>query len=1252
MRRDIQHIPTPVAAPLMRADQVADSDPYLSLTWEYVAFTNLIRILALSALMDYVESSGGGDPTVEETVKTCQRPSTGSWIRLLHNLVRWAETGKQSLFLSDLPASVSRLTARRMLVPGELVDGEPGTARHLPIIDVILQQRNQLAIAHGSSGLSRESLQQVLQLVTDAQRQVLQSVNFLDKIKLAAVINWKRFGFSPVQELVGPEPTPGYLDLSALTDNPGFLIVRQTDGLMQRLFPLFIFQVAASPARPATDDCALLYDGLSGRRVIYRGVHRRQFSRANFSRIQELLSRKSADIRLFRADSLDWQTVHSFSALNAQTLLDARQQNGLFSPTLYIERSEVGSSMEAFLSSELPAIILSGGAGMGKTSLLLAELQRSVASSIETTRTEFYLDVAESVPSELEIDLDVVFEQHLRLAIPMREALELLNRQRASANGERVLILFLDGIERHAHPARLLESVVRFVETHRDIACLKVIIAIRDIVLDVLEKQVKIPLQLFYTERSQSPDSKDEWRPRLTIGVFSPDELQRALQRYDPTLLNTPGVAGMAAGSLVEILRHPLFLSLYLAQHGQDYGPDGPQPLDLIRSYISERVSQSRASEDKEILLAALADQLLKEERTTVPIEHLAVSYPTVSRLVDAAGPNAPYVQLQSDRILIEFVVVGADGHPEIRLGFTWDVLFDYFVAWRTAQQDRDQVDGLLKLSEKAKTFFPLIGSLTLRFADLVSAAQEHEAAKVAAKMAPEILTQILVRLVSDTLHATRQGLGDALIRVLKIMSQRWSVFPRLVAKEAAPWVQLAMELSLRNSTHLLEQLIGEIGRHAASLSALLAYELANAQRLVASYHGERDEELKTIELMIDLARRARRRDLMASTHKFEAMNCVRGGRYAAATAAARRAVREFRRAKDSRGEGDAWTYVATAQMFSGDASGARRSVQRAQQLALSLNDPEIAANTAFSYGLLCHHVEAAPQSIHAHESAIAIYATRGDRLSEGIELVNLADAYWSSGLLDEAVTLGEKILKLAPSLGAEVDDVARICHANTLASLGDWRRAEALYEQGIQIARRIDNRWDVAYGLLYYALLWFDERHEWRADGFAEAIRVSEEINSSYLNSLGIALDLLCRIESFSGCDRDATLRLDLAEKIAGRTGAVGGQFYATVARCLLLRSLGERRGAAVAARRVLRLHASHPYIRWRPELGVLVATRTLRWAASRSAPDSALGRACSQLLAKAYTIGETQRRQRYLREPWINRDLLALGIQRAVAF
>jgi tetratricopeptide (TPR) repeat protein len=296
--------------------------------------------------------------------------------------------------------------------------------------------------------------------------------------------------------------------------------------------------------------------------------------------------------------------------------------------------------------------------------------------------------------------------------------------------------------------------------------------------------------------------------------------------------------------------------------------------------------------------------------------------------------------------------------------------------------------------------------------------------------------------------------------------------------------------------------------------------------------------------------------------------------------------------------------------------------------------------------------VEAGPQSIHAHESAIAIYAARGDRLSEGIELVNLADAYWSSGLLDEAVTLGEKMLKFAPSLGAEVDDVARICHANTLASLGDWRRAEALYEQGIQIARRIDNRWDAAYGLLYYALLWFDERCEWRPDGFAEAIRVAEDINSPYLHSLGIALDLLCRIESLAGCDReDATLRLDLAEQIAVRTGAVGGQFYATVARCLLLHNLGERRGAALAARRVLRLHASYPYIKWRPELGVLVATRTLRWASSRRAPDSALGRACSQLLAKAYTIGETQRRQHYLREPWINRDLLALGAQHAVA-
>ena len=1254
MPLDIPHLPTLIADPLRRADQVASSDPFLSLSWEYVGFANLIRMLTLSALMDYIQSPGGGDPSVEEGIKACQRPSMGSWISLLRNLVNWAEGAEQSLFLNDLPAAVSQITNQRMFVPGDFIDGQPGPPRDVPLLDLIVQQRNQLAIAHGSGGLSREGVQHVLDLVKGALEQVLGSMDFLGKIKLAVVVKWERNGLSAVQELVGPDPTLDSLDLSALEENPGIFLIREPDGLMQQLFPLFISQVSASPEQPSPDDCALLYDGISGRRVVYRGVHRRQLSRANFGRIQILLSQKSADIRLFRAESLNWQNLGNFSALLAHNVLDTRLQTGLFSPALYIERTDVGNSMRAFLASELPALILSGGTGMGKTSFLLAEVHRTEMSAVETgRRVTIYLDAAESLPAHPDFDFDGVFEQHLRLAFPMREALETLNRQAAAADAKHLLLLVLDGVERHLYPARVLESAVRFVERHRDIPCFKVVIALRDVALDVLERQVEIPVRLFYTERSLRPDGKDQWRPRLTIGLFSFDELQRATQRGERPRSTGPNVADIGTGNFTEILRHPLFLSLYLTQSVQLYGAHRPQPLDLVHSFVQERVldKQGRGSDEKRMLIAILADQLFGDGRTTIPLERLADSNPIVSHLLDAAEPDSPYVQLQADRILIESVVAGADGQPEIRLSFAWDLLFDYFVAWRTSQRYLDQIEGLMNLSEKANAFFPLIGPLTLRFADLLNAGQEEGIARAATGMVPEILAQVLVRLVSESLYATSEGLGEALVRVLQGLSQVWLRLPELVVEQVGPWVRLASELSMRNRTALLDEVLGAITRHTVNLSPSMAFELANAGRRVAAYRGQRDKELKTIETMVSVARRGRRRDLAGTAQMFEVMNHVRAGRYASATAAGRRAVNTFRRSGTSgRGEADAWTYVATAQLYNGNTSGALRSIQKARQLALSLDDPEIAADAAFTYGLLCHHLEEGPQSIRAHESAIAIYASRGDRLSEGMELVNLTDAYWSSGLFDEAVALGEKMLDRAPALGAEIDDVARICHANTLASLGEWRRADALYAEGIQIARSIDNRWDIAYGLLYHALLAFDERREWQADKFAEAIRIAEEINNPYLRSLGLALDTVCRIESESECARDAIVQLDMAEEIAGRTGAIGGLFYAAAARCLALRSQEERQGAAAAARRVMQLHASHPYIKWRPELGVVIAARTLCWAVSGNSQKIALARACSHLFAKAYAINGTQRRERYLREPWINRDLIALGIQQGV--
>jgi len=118
------------------------------------------------------------------------------------------------------------------------------------------------------------------------------------------------------------------------------------------------------------------------------------------------------------------------------------------------------------------------------------------------------------------------------------------------------------------------------------------------------------------------------------------------------------------------------------------------------------------------------------------------------------------------------------------------------------------------------------------------------------------------------------------------------------------------------------------------------------------------------------------------------------------------------------------------------------------------------------------HEMDRNEEAVAANRLIRDVYAESHLTYDFLISTVNLGDALWATGKLDEASELLNHALSRGQSVGlAQVEDIAAICLANVLASSGLKHEAAKLYKLGESLSERIDHRWDFLYAQTYRAL-------------------------------------------------------------------------------------------------------------------------------------------------------------------------------------
>lgn len=180
--------------------------------------------------------------------------------------------------------------------------------------------------------------------------------------------------------------------------------------------------------------------------------------------------------------------------------------------------------------------------------------------------------------------------------------------------------------------------------------------------------------------------------------------------------------------------------------------------------------------------------------------------------------------------------------------------------------------------------------------------------------------------------------------------------------------------------------------------------------------------------------------------------------------------------------------------------------------------------------GCAAHNLDLTEECLASHRRALELSRSIGDVEAEAIDLVNLADAFWASGRPTEALELYDDAIDVAARAWFDnARDVALIGKATVLWSLGDIEGAASAVDEGIALARLLEQPWDEAWGLTYRAgILATSDQPEQAAQAIERAENIALSIDAKYLQRLAHAYGIWIGLLNTPGTAKDLAASAD----------------------------------------------------------------------------------------------------------------------------
>lgn len=283
----------------------------------------------------------------------------------------------------------------------------------------------------------------------------------------------------------------------------------------------------------------------------------------------------------------------------------------------------------------------------------------------------------------------------------------ILQSCETAVQGEGIIRLFVDGLDRLGTPETLLNEIVNLF-VHKSVNdVLRVIISSTEAVAN---KAVVL----------LSKKGMDKMLSRWSIPPLTPEEARKIF-----SLLN-PDSAHVQLGSEVEtLLTTPLLVRLAQVL-GEDEAVVGITPGRLLRAHADRTVL---ADPIRSHLALQIVRHILDEEKKSISLNDL-LQDDSLKSLLLTTGENSPLQQLVRDHVLLLDKTPSPNGLPlpsKTMLSFAFDAQLDYLAFALLAQEyGTDPAAWSEHLKGKA-SFGPLVGALRVFFVESLLENPAHE---------------------------------------------------------------------------------------------------------------------------------------------------------------------------------------------------------------------------------------------------------------------------------------------------------------------------------------------------------------------------------------------------------------------------------------------------------------------------------------------------------------------------------------------
>jgi hypothetical protein len=363
---------------------------------------------------------------------------------------------------------------------------------------------------------------------------------------------------------------------------------------------------------------------------------------------------------------------------------------GTYIPDLYFHRNAAEKELERFFESDLPALIVTGLSGVGKTNLL-CQWTRDL---MEEGHAVFLINCGGSLRLDIERDL----AQDLSLDDPDDLLSALTRISELAGAAERQFVIIFDGLNefrgsgREEGPTSLLRRIDALIGRLSN-QNVRVVVSCNTATWNLLDNQDALRL---YWSRYYHPGERTR---TLNLELFTSEELDQVYPRYQSRFRLASSLVDLSV-ALRNRLQYPLLLRMLAeAYQGRSEPIVHEDLMTIFLRYYEDRVQRPK----DRIFVDQLAAEMYRQRRSSLSVDELAVHEDEIlKREVLYPDPDSSYYRLLDTGIL---TVTSGDLLVGDEVRFTFPQVGAFALARHLHRQAEGNGTTIADLVREAQTF-------------------------------------------------------------------------------------------------------------------------------------------------------------------------------------------------------------------------------------------------------------------------------------------------------------------------------------------------------------------------------------------------------------------------------------------------------------------------------------------------------------------------------------------------------------------